>query len=137
MIKTLTFVFTLLCLITPKHSFSAQLNTGERVKIQSSVLKEEREIQILLPESYSSHLAATYPVIYLIDGDYTFHGMSGMLDFLANKAQLIPDVIVVAIADKGTEIYRQNMTPKGLTAPFKKEDAGKAELFLSFLTEEV
>lgn len=137
MIKTLTLVFTLLFLITPKLSFSAELNTGERVKIQSSVLKEEREIQILLPESYLSNSAANYPVIYLIDGDYTFHGMSGMLDFLANKAQLIPDVIVVAIADKGTEIYRQYMTPKGLTAPFKKEDAGKAELFLSFLTEEV
>jgi hypothetical protein len=26
---------------------------------------------------------------------------------LANKGQLIPDVIVVAIADKGTQIYSQ------------------------------
>ena len=29
------------------------------------------------------------------------------------------------------------MTPAGLTAPFKKEDAGKAELFLTFLEKEL
>jgi predicted alpha/beta superfamily hydrolase len=137
MIKKFTLIFALLLLITPNLSFSAEFNKGERVKIHSSVLQEEREIQILLPESYLSNTAATYPVIYLIDGDFTFHGISGMLDFLANKGQLIPDVIVVAIADKGTEIYRQYMTPTGLTAPFRKEDAGKAEQFLSFLTKEV
>jgi predicted alpha/beta superfamily hydrolase len=137
MIKTLALFFTLLFCITPRLTLSAELNTGERVKLNSTILLEEREIQILLPESYHSNAAATYPVVYVIDGDYNFHGVSGVLDFMANKAQLIPDVILVAIADKGTEIYRQNMTPAGLTAPFKKEDAGKAEQFLTFLTQEV
>jgi len=137
MIKTLALFFTLLFLVTPKFAFSAELNTGVRVKLNSTILLEEREIQILLPENYHSNTGATYPVIYLTDGDYGFHGVSGMLDFMANKGQLIPDVILVAIANKGTEIYRQYMTPAGLTAPFKKEDAGKAEQFLTFLTEEV
>jgi predicted alpha/beta superfamily hydrolase len=137
MIKKLSFIFTLLILMTSTFSFSIELNTGERVKIQSTVLQEEREIQILLPESYFSNTEATYPVIYLIDGDYTFHGVSGMLDFMANKAQLIPDVIVVAIADKGTELYHSYMTPKGLSTPIEKEDVGKAEQFLSFITKEV
>jgi len=137
MIKTLAPFFILLFLIAPKLTFSAELNTGDRVKINSTILHEERDIQIFLPESYHSNTGATYPVIYLMDGDYTFHGVSGMLDFMANKAQLIPDVILVAIADKGTDIYRQYMTPTGLTAPLKKEDAGKATQFLSFLTNEV
>ena len=137
MIKILSLFFVLLFLITPQITFSAQLNTGERVKLTSVYLNEEREIHILLPESYANNIAATYPVIYLMDGDYILHGVSGMLDFMANKAQLIPDVILVAIADKGTDRYRQYMTPTGLTAPLKKEDAGKAEQFLTFLTEEV
>jgi len=137
MIKTLALFFTFLLLILPKLTFSAELNTGERIKIDSTFLHEEREIQILLPESYHSNTGATYPVIYLTDGDYNFHGVSGMLDFMANKGQLIPDVILVAIADKGTDIYRQYMTPAGLSAPFKEEDAGKAEQFLTFLTKEV
>jgi predicted alpha/beta superfamily hydrolase len=137
MIKSLSLLFTLLFIITPRLVISAELNTGERIKLTSVYLNEEREIQVLLPESYASNLGSTYPVIYLMDGDYVFHGVSGMLDFMANKAQLIPDVIIVGIADKGTEMYRQYMTPVGLTAPLEKEDTGKAKQFLTFLTEEV
>jgi len=137
MIRILSLFLTLLILLTPKLALSIELNTGERITLTSVYLNEEREIQILLPENYDNNIGSTYPVIYLMDGDYVFHGVSGMLDFMANKAQLIPDVIVVAIADKGTDIYRQYMTPTGLTAPLKKEDAGKAEQFLTFLTKEV
>jgi predicted alpha/beta superfamily hydrolase len=132
MIKTLAPFFILLFLIAPKVTFSAELNTGDRVKINSTILHEERDIQIFLPESYHSNTGATYPVIYLMDGDYTFHGVSGMLDFMANKAQLIPDVILVAIADKGTDIYRQYMTHKGLTAPLKKKMLEKRRNFYHF-----
>jgi len=137
MIKNLSLILALIFLITPKFVFSAVLDTGERIKINSTYLNEEREIQILLPENYHSNIGATYPVIYLLDGDYNFHGVSGMLDMLANKGQLIPDVILVGIADKGTDKYRQYMTPAELSAPFKKEDSGKAELFLNFLEKEL
>jgi len=137
MIKKTIQLFFLLILFSPQYSLAAQLSIGERLKLNSTHLNEEREIQVLLPESYQSNKEANYPVIYLLDGDYIFHGVSGMLDFLANKAQLIPDVILVGIADKGTDVYRQYMTPAGLTAPFKKEDGGKAELFLTFLEKEL
>ncbi|PKI13521.1 alpha/beta hydrolase [Colwellia sp. 12G3] len=137
MIKKTIYLFLLIILFTGQYSLAASLSMGERVKLNSIHLNEEREIQILLPENYQSNMGATYPVIYLLDGDYTLHGVSGMLDFLANKAQLIPDVILVGIADKGTDVYRQYMTPAGLTAPFKKEHGGKAELFLTFLEKEL
>ncbi|MFT5294994.1 MAG: putative alpha/beta superfamily hydrolase [Colwellia sp.] len=131
----LILIITLL--IISKAVFASEFNTGKRVNINSTYLNEEREIQVLLPESYFSHNNATYPVIYLLDGDYTFHGVLGMLDLMANKGQLIPDVILVGIADKGTDKYRQYMTPVGLTAPLKKEDAGKAKKFLDFLKYEI
>ena len=120
-------IFTLL--LTTPLTRAYEFNTGERLTINSRHLNEERKIQVLLPESYQANIAATYPVIYLLDGDYNFHGVSGMLDFLANKAQLIPDVILVGIADKGTENYRKYMTPSKQT--------GKAELFLRFLEKEL
>jgi predicted alpha/beta superfamily hydrolase len=135
--KTVLLISTVIILMTTKLVLSANLNTGERISITSTTLGEERNIQVLLPENYHSNTKATYPVIYLLDGDFAFHGVSGMLNFMANKGQLIPDVILVAIADKGTDKYRQYMTPAGLTAPLKKEDAGKAEEFLTFLTKEV
>lgn len=137
MIKKLSLVLTIIFLITSNLVFSAEFNTGKRVNISSTHLNEEREIQILLPESYRSNTKATYPVIYLLDGDFTFQGVSGMLDFMANKGQLIPDVILVGIADKGTDKYRQYMTPAGLTAPFEKEHSGKAKQFLNFLEKEI
>lgn len=129
-------VLLFLSLITPYFTVAFELNTGERVKISSDYLNEEREIQVLLPESYHNHPRSTYPVLYLLDGDYNFHGMSGVLDFLANKGQLIPDIILVSIADKGTEKYRQYMTPtKPSLSPSKK--SGKSELFLRFLEKEL
>jgi predicted alpha/beta superfamily hydrolase len=137
MFKKTIHLFLLLILFTGQYALAAPVSIGERVKINSTYLNEEREIQILLPENYQSNMGSNYPVIYLLDGDYSLHGVSGMLDFLANKAQLIPDVILVGIADKGTDKYRQYMTPAGLTAPFKQDDGGKAELFLTFLEKEL
>ena len=130
-------LFLLVLLFTTQYSVAAPLAIGERLTLDSTLLNETRDIQVLLPESYHSNPDANYPVIYLLDGDYVFHGVSGMLDFLANKAQLMPDVILVGIADKGTDVYRQYMTPAGLTAPFKDGDGGKAELFLTFLEKEL
>lgn len=137
MLKKMICTFFTVYLLTTQLSLKASASIGERLKIHSTYLNEEREVQVILPESYQSNKEANYPVIYLLDGDYVVHGVSGMLDLLANKAQLIPDVILVGIADKGTDKYRQYMTPAGLTAPFKKEDAGKAELFLNFIEKEL
>lgn len=109
---------------------------GNRVSIDSKVLSTERELQVLLPENYDANSTSTYPVIYLIDGDYNFHGVSGMLDLLANKGQLIPDVILVGIADKGTSQYHEYMTPSVFDSK-AKPSKGKAAEFIRFITTEV
>lgn len=131
----------IICLITVFINLTFQASAanllGKRYSDVSKVLGEKRDIQVLLPEGYYSDPNTHYPVIYLLDGDYNFNSAAGMLDFMANKGQLIPDVILVGIADKGTDKYRQYMTPKGLTAPLKQDDAGKADVFLSYLTDEL
>ncbi|MBU2894929.1 alpha/beta hydrolase [Colwellia sp. D2M02] len=133
----------LITLFLPK-SQAASFHLGERVCLDSQILSQTRELQILLPENYYENNVSNYPVIYLLDGDYNFHGISGMLDLLANKGQLIPDVILVAIADKGTSQYRQLMTPVELavassSSPAKGAltPAKHAAEFLRFLTDEV
>jgi len=129
-------IITTFILFFPMISFANVFGTGERVTIDSAELSEKRELQILLPENYQASLKATYPVIYLLDGDYNFHGVSGLLDFMANKGQLIPDVILVGFADKGTETYRKYMTPNESTSPIKG-NKGAAEAFLAFINNEV
>ncbi len=109
-VSILLLLFTALFIESQAMAF----NLGERLKNKSVVLSQTRELQVLLPESYFSNKKASYPVIYLLDGDYNFHGMSGVLDLLASKGRLIPEVILVGIADKGTSQYRQFMTPNDL-----------------------
>jgi hypothetical protein len=45
----------------------------------------------------------------LLDGDFELHGISGMLDFLANNEQYIPDVILVGIGEIKTPTYIANI----------------------------
>ena len=123
----------LLTSVAQANRFSA----GKRHNQFSHILNENREVQVLLPESYDFDKSTSYPVIYLLDGEYNFHGVSGMLDLMANKGQLIPDVILVGISDKGTDKYRQYMTPNDFTAPRKSSDKGKANEFLNYLQSEL
>ncbi len=133
--NTLTII-TLVIFFIPLICFANVFDTGTRITINSAELAEKRTLQILLPENYQANLTATYPVIYLLDGDYNFHGVSGMLDLLANKGQLIPNVILVGLADKGTETYRKYMTPNDSSSPIKG-NKGAAKSFLDFLNNEV
>ena len=110
---------------------------GQRIEMDSRILGEERALQILLPENYQADKTASYPVIYLIDGDYNFNAVAGVLDLLANKGQRIPDVILVGIADKGTQTYRTYMTPDAISTLHDKNVKGQANKFLSYLTDEV
>ncbi|PKH86038.1 alpha/beta hydrolase [Colwellia sp. Bg11-28] len=134
--KKYIIVFMLCLLAYSAVGKAASLGLGDRVSIDSKVLSTDRELQVLLPENYFANTQATYPVIYLIDGDYNFHGVSGMLDLLANKGQLIPDVILVGIADKGTSQYHEYMTPSVFDSK-AKPSKGKAAKFIRFITEEV
>ncbi|MBB3062670.1 alpha/beta hydrolase [Microbulbifer rhizosphaerae] len=122
-------VFLLLCVLGAAANADAP---GERITLKSEVLQEERAIQVLLPEGYWIDKDTSYPVVYLLDGDYNFHGVSGMLDLLANKGQMIPEVILVGIADKGTLRYRENMTPANGDGK-----GGNAGQFLNFLEKEL
>lgn len=137
MIKSITTLFCLILLCFSPWALSAHNPLGERIAIDSLLLKEERQVQVLLPENYHADDSTRYPVLYLLDGDYLFHGVSGMLDLLANKGQLIPDLIIVGVADKGTDKYRQYMTPQGLSAPRKEENKGKASEFLAHIHSEL
>ncbi|WP_299005520.1 alpha/beta hydrolase-fold protein [uncultured Shewanella sp.] len=137
MIKSINTLLCFTVLFFSQWGHSAQNTLSERIAIQSSLLNEERLVQVLLPENYHADDLTRYPVLYLLDGDYLFHGASGMLDLLANKGQMIPDIILVGVADKGTDKYRQYMTPQGLSTPRKEDSKGKASEFLAHIHSEL
>src|SRR5690349_11784455 len=77
----------------------ATLEYGTVVRLRSTVLNEERRLNVFLPPGYRSS-TATFPVIYLLDGsaneDY-LHA-TGLFDFLATY-DVMPAAIVVGISN--------------------------------------
>ena len=51
------------CSLLLSTSAKAQL-LGERVQINSSILQQTRDIQVVLPENYSADKHTNYPVLY-------------------------------------------------------------------------
>ncbi|MEM9552816.1 MAG: alpha/beta hydrolase-fold protein [Acidobacteriota bacterium] len=91
----------------------------------------ERSVRIYLPPSYSELRSARYPVLYMVDGDYSFHYVTGLIEQMSSISEQIPEMIFVALDDGGKTAYRQQMAPSIGEAP------GDASLFLRYLEDEV
>jgi len=105
------------------------ITIGEKVKIHSRILNEDRQLWIYLPNSYA-RFQNQYPVLYLLDGGYHFHHVSGIVQFLAANNQ-IPEMIVVALLNT----YRdRDLTP---TPVVDLPGSGGADNFLKFMKDEL
>jgi predicted alpha/beta superfamily hydrolase len=110
---------------------------GKTEQIHSTVLNETRVLNIYLPDSYSPDSAATYPVIYLLDGSANedFIHIVGLVQFLT-MIEKIPKAIVVGIANVDRK--------RDFTFPTTvKQDlidfptTGKSEKFIAFIEKEL
>lgn len=70
---------------------------GESRSIHSTILNEDREYQVALPDSYKWATNRRYPVLYVLDGKTHFTHTTSSTSFLASRGE-IPELIVVAIA---------------------------------------
>src|SRR5688572_11362194 len=78
------------------------IRIGEKFRIQSRVLNEERSYWVYVPSSYDNkHFEPKkYPVLYLLDGDAHFQSASGVVQFMSENINgniQIPELIIVAI----------------------------------------
>ncbi|GAA4279297.1 hypothetical protein GCM10022259_40220 [Aquimarina mytili] len=108
------------------------MSNTKRDSIDSKVLGITKSYQVFLPESYNYTSTTTYPVVYLIDGDYNFYYQTGIIESLSNIAEKIPELIVVGISDNGNEEYKKNCTPKT-----NKNPDGNSENFIKYIEEEL
>lgn len=122
----------LLCLT---NTFFAQApvagNFVERLTLDSELLKDTRDLQVYLPPSYFSDKESSYPVLYLLDGDYNFQYVTGLVELMSSIAEEIPQMIVVGIADGGSRNYAKQCNPS------IGEQAGDGDLLISFIAKEV
>lgn len=90
---------------------SEAISLGMREQIQSKILGETRAYSVYLPPSYYTSPATRFPVLYMIDGDYHFLYVAGLLEQLSSPAAQIPEIILVAIGEKGKTAYRREVEP--------------------------
>lgn len=112
------------------------LSIDTRIKphsIYSEHLDENRKIRVLLPASYNDRPAQKYDVIYALDGErFRF---SHMVMLVAEFTPLVPPVIVVSVDGQGTRM--RDFSPDDAVAFDRRDIAGKASAFLSFIHKEL
>jgi predicted alpha/beta superfamily hydrolase len=104
--------------------------------IYSNILKEQRSIKILLPETYKAGSAEKYEVIYLTDGEWALDLFSYIYKFAKNE-NFVPQVIIVAIPNRYIDKANQrdrDFLPVHVTEP---AISGGADNFISFLKNEL
>ena len=106
-----------------------KITIGEQLTIKSEVLDEERQMLVYLPAGYKD-ATTEYPVLYLLDGGYHFHHVTGIVQFLSSQG-LMPQLIVVAIknVDRNRDFLPTNVE--------RVPTSGGAEKFLAFITDEL
>lgn len=118
---------------TELDSEDTRITFGEIQKIHSSILNEERELWIRVPDSAKDSDArnTAYPVLYLLDGNGHFYSMAGMLHQLSavNGNMIAPEMILVGIPN--TDRFRD------LTPTATEGTSGGGDAFLDFLELEV
>jgi uncharacterized protein len=116
------------------HADKSILPLPVRVETLNSIKTGEiREFWVSLPDQYTES-SESYPVIYMLDGEFNFN--SGVIGGLRYAAQMgeIPEFIVVGI--KNTDRSR-DVFPTEITYPDGSKAGGRADRFLDFIHAEL
>ncbi len=128
---------------TAAQDKDSAIKIGEKFRLHSKVLNEDRPYWVYLPESYNSKNQSpeAYPVLYLLDGDALFHTATGVVEFMSrNGNDQIPELIIVAVPN--TDRNRDLTPTHSLINQIGKESkslttSGGGDAFLKFLREEL
>jgi len=92
------------------------LQLAEAFVVRSTILNEDREIQVSLPESYS-RTTVKYPVLFVLDGSSNILHATASAQFLARARNRIPEAIVVAIPNRNRN---RDLTPGSGAVTFER-----------------
>ncbi|HOY21456.1 MAG TPA: alpha/beta hydrolase-fold protein [Haliscomenobacter sp.] len=148
----LFFVLRVSCMFSQNHpaepaAYSRPFILGHIDTLYSEELGENRILNIYLPTGYSPDSAATYPVIYLLDGaaDEDFIHIAGLVQFCSFPwVERLPPSILVGIANVERRRDFTFPTAKGYQLPdfaatFKEafRNAGGSSKFMAFIEKEL
>jgi enterochelin esterase-like enzyme len=99
----------------------------------SAKVGEPREFWVSLPDRYNES-TETYPVIYMMDGDFNFN--SGVIGGVRQAAWTgeMPEFIIVGIKNTNRS---KDIFPEEVTYPDGSKDGGRANQYLDFVRDEL
>jgi len=128
--QLLTYLLLILCYLVNAQSKNIIIGTIDTVN--SQILKEKRTIWVYKPENFD--VQKKYPVIYLLDGEWHFVSVAGMIQQLSyiNGNTICPEMIIVGIPIK--DRFR-DLTPSCDSSISKT--SGGYNNFISFISKEL
>lgn len=105
-------------------------DSNQSITITSTILAQNRELLIYLPEGYSTE--KKYPVSYILDGELLFEDHKNIVQYLAKK-RVIPHMIVVGIVNTTRSLDLTHIADS--TSNFKPN--GEGNQFQAFITKEL
>jgi len=139
-----SFILFLLLSIVFNGIAQDSVVAGARQQLYAKVLQEKRTFSISVPASYHSkkYTPATYPVLYVLDGETSFEYVAAIVKFLSKGVYAhIPEMIVVGIHNTNrtrdftpTQAFINH--PEDSTQKLFTESGGNAQ-FNKFLTTEL
>jgi len=119
--------------IGPSTSILNDYIFGQHLKFKSSLMNEEKNVFLSLPDSYKSK-SDFYPVCYILDGKSYFEPFTGVVKYLS-LYEMIPEMIVVAI-ESGDRLKEFTYT-KANEKTGQWPTSGGADSFRKFLSDEL
>lgn len=134
----LAFLFLIIGITQLTAQTFDPVTIGTKHKIHSTILNEEREYWVNLPESYDEEGGSykKYPLLIILDGNLHFQSITGAVNYMSsgyNGNLRIPEMIVVAIQNVNR---RRDFTPDKIVTT-RPNDSGGGENFLSFMENEL
>lgn len=95
-LKVMNQLFSVFIILFLSSNISWSQSFEEQHILNSKHLSEDRIISVSLPAAYKVS-QKSYPVLYVLDGEYIFSYARGTVDFLSNDFGYLPEMIVVGI----------------------------------------
>jgi predicted alpha/beta superfamily hydrolase len=97
-------IITMLLLIFSTIAFGQKLAPKERITepdhtITSKIMDKEYQLYISFPKSYNTKDTISYPVLYALDGHYSYPLFKGAQNLMSGASGTLEEVIIVGIRE--------------------------------------